>query len=82
MKNSKNLIKETLIDIPLETRFRILLEVFYLNLITDLGFREEKMWNEYDKDDMELLNKILDAARKNSKTFVEEVEEWMKDSQQ
>lgn len=78
MKNSKNSIKETLIDIPLETRFKILLEMFYINLITDLGFREEKMWNENNEEDMKLLNKILKTAKKDTELLVEEVDRWTK----
>ena len=76
-----NAIKNLSKDIPLEIRFKVLLELFYINLITDLGFREEKMWNENDEEDMKLLNKILETAKKDSESFVEEVERWQKDNQ-
>lgn len=68
-------------EVPLETRFKVLLEMFYINLITDLGFRKDKMWNENDKEDMDLLNKILETAKKDSESFVEEVERWQKGNQ-
>lgn len=74
------LFEKILRETSLEIRFKVLLELFYLNLITDLGFREEKMWNENNEEDMKLLNKILEAAKKDSDSLLEEVEQWQKDN--
>ena len=48
----------------------------FLNLITELGYREDKMWSSEEE---EQLQKILDLASKHTKWILKEVKNWKKD---
>ena len=66
MKKSKNVI----INIPLETRIKVLNEMAFINLIVELGYRESKVWT---KDEDELLNKLLELADEHTDDILKEI---------
>jgi len=70
MKKSKNTISEIAKDIPLETRILVANEMAFINLITELGYREDKMWTE---DENELLGKLCDLAKKHTDSILKEI---------
>ena len=57
MKLQDNILSEALKNIPLDTEIKITIEMSLIQFLVNNGFREEKMWNENDKKDMELLSK-------------------------
>ena len=65
-------IRKLLEDIPLKTRLKVLNEMAFIDLITELGYREEKMWS--DEED-ELLSKLCKLALKHTENILEEIEE-------
>lgn len=71
MKKSKNIISESIENIPLETTLRVLNEMAFINLIVELGYRESKMWTE---DEHELLNKLLKLANEHTDDILKEIE--------
>jgi hypothetical protein len=73
------LIEKILKETPLETRLKVSNEMAFIMLITDLGFRENKMWDENDPKEMELLGKICKFAIEHTKNQIETIEEWKKD---
>ena len=71
-----DLIKELSKQTPLDIRLNVLNEMMFINLITEMGFREDKMWSEEENDQ---LSKLCDLARKLTETQLEEIEKWEKD---
>lgn len=58
-KQLNNLIK----DIPIEIILKVYNEMAFINLITELGYRKDKMWTD---DEKELYNKIQTLAKKHT----------------
>ena len=65
-------IAKILKDIPLKTRLKVLNEMAFIDLISELGYREDKMWT--DEED-ELLSKLCKLAMKHTENILEEIEE-------
>ena len=64
--------EDILNNIPVETKIKILTEFAFINLIHELGFREEKYWSD---DESEILNKILELAKKHSENIIKIINE-------
>ena len=64
-------------QIPLKTRLKVSTEMAFINLITELGYRENKMWTE---DEDEILNKLCSLAVSLSEDHIKEMEEWINES--
>lgn len=71
-KAYKQLVKE----IDLKTRMKAHTEIAFIDLITKLGYRPDKMWTE---DEQPLLSKLCGLALELSEELVEEIEQWEKD---
>lgn len=67
--NVDNLLK----NISLENRLKVLNEMAFINLLTELGYREDKMWSESENDN---LRKICFLAEKLMKEQILEIKEW------
>jgi len=68
----KNSILDRLRDrTKLETHFKVSNEMAFINLITELGYREEKMWT--DEED-EILQKLCDLAQDHTDNLLRQVE--------
>ena len=63
-------------SIPLETRFRVSIEMSFIDLLTELGYRENKLWTEEEE---EQLRKLCNLAQKLSSELLTEVKEWEED---
>lgn len=66
------ILGEILSEIPLETKIKVSTEIAFIDLIHELGFREEKPWSD---EDNEMLNKILEFAEKHAKHIIEIIKE-------
>lgn len=76
MKKPKKSLKELTKEIPLETRLKTSNEMAFINLIVELGYRENKMWTD---DEDELLNKLFYLAKKHTNDILKNIEEWKSD---
>ena len=65
-------IKKLLEDIPLKTRLEVITEMAFIDLISELGYRKDKMWT--DEED-KLLSKLCKLALKHTENILEEIEE-------
>jgi hypothetical protein len=74
------IVKKILRETPLETRLKVSNEMAFIMLIHELGFREEKMWNEDDEKDNELLGKIMKFAKEHTDNQMKTIERWKEDS--
>jgi len=63
-------------SIPLETRLKVGNEMAFINLIVELGYREDRMWS--DEED-ELLTKLMDLAKQHTDDTLKEIESWKED---
>tara|TARA_Y100000389_G_scaffold93943_1_gene90564 strand:+ start:1552 stop:1791 length:240 start_codon:yes stop_codon:yes gene_type:complete len=72
MKKSKNLISEIAKSIPLKNRIRVSNEMAFINLITELGYRENKMWTD---DENELLSNLCVLAQKHTDIILKDIED-------
>ena len=70
--NFTKLLKET----PLDIRLDVINDMYFIDLITELGYREEKAWTE---EENEVLHKICKAARKHTLRILQTIQEWEKD---
>lgn len=76
MKKSKNLISDIAKNVPLKTRIKVSNEMAFINLIVELGYREDKMWTD---DENELLDKLSVLAQEHTDSILKYIEEWNKD---
>lgn len=67
MRSALRKIRE---EIPLETRIKVATEMAFINLITELGYREDKAWTD---DEKEISNKIRSLAVDFTKDLMEDV---------
>ena len=74
MKNNR--IENILKRVPLKTRLRVVNEMTFMELITELGYREDKMWTD---DESAILHKLLSMAGILTTRQIEEFEEWEND---
>lgn len=71
-----NMLGELHKEIPLETRLRVLNQMAFISLLTELGYREEKMWTS---DEDERFDKLMNIANKHTEDIMKEISEWEKD---
>lgn len=73
MKSEGNLTEEWLekYPTPLDIRIRVTTQIAFINLIHELGYREEKSWGP---DEDETLNKLIKLANKHTKDILNEIE--------
>lgn len=71
-KTLEKILKET----PLKTRLKVSTELAFINLITELGYRDNKMWTD---DENETLNKLCDLAMDLVIEHIKEFEQWEND---
>ena len=76
MKN--NIISKLLKQTTLETRLSVLNEMRFIDLITDLGYRDECIWTpEEDR----ILQKICEFSKKLALEQIEEFNKWKEDGE-
>jgi len=73
---TNKLLEKLTKEIPLKTRIKVGTEMAFINLLTELGYREDKMWT--DEED-EILNKLCELASKHTDDILEDIEEWKAD---
>jgi hypothetical protein len=75
MKSEGNLTREWLEQnpIPLDVRIRVTTQMAFIDLITELGYREDKSWGP---DEDETLNKLMKLANEYAKDVLKELEEY------
>lgn len=54
----------------LKTKIKVLNEIAFINLIVELGYREDKMWTD---EENELLSKIIILAKKHTNNIIKEI---------
>jgi len=74
MKNS--LISKLLKETSLQIRLEVDNEFAFINLITELGFREDKMWEECEDP---MLCKLMNLAHELAKRQIKTIKRWEKD---
>lgn len=63
-------------ETPLKTRLKVSTEMAFISLISELGYRENKMWTD---DENDTLNKLCDLAMDLVNDHIKEFEQWQKD---
>ena len=58
---------------PLDIRIRISTQMAFINLITELGYRENKYWTP---DEDELYKKLMDLAENHTQDILQEIKEY------
>lgn len=69
----KDLIQELLNKTTLECKLRVLNEMFFIDLITKCGYRENKMWENSVEDNL-TLGIICDLAHKLADEQLKEIQ--------
>jgi len=75
----KNQIEKMIKEIPLKIRLKVSNEMAFMDLITELGYREDKMWDESDEKDNEIFNKLMKLAREHTEYQMNEIQRWKED---
>lgn len=76
-KNMRSKVIEGILKkTPLKTRLKVSTEMAFINLISELGYRENKMWTD---DENETLNKLCALAMDLVNDHIEDFEQWQKD---
>ena len=63
-------------EIPLATRLKVANEMAFIDLIVELGYREDKMWTD---EENELLGKLCELAQKHTDSILKDIEVWEAD---
>ena len=70
------IVEDILTRTPLKTRIEVDIQASFLNLITELGYRESKCWTE---DEDPILKKLTELANKTTDYIMESINEWERD---
>ena len=70
------ILDKILKSIPLKNRFEVSIQMTFIDLLTKLGYREDKSWT--DEEDNK-LRKLRSLAEKLSKELLIEIKEWEED---
>lgn len=73
MKDKNNVVERLRKKITLETRLNVNNEIFFINLLTELGYCEDEPWTDGEED---ILHKISEFAEKLTKTQLSTIEKW------
>lgn len=63
-------------SIPLDIRIKVSVEMHNISMLTELGFRENKMWTP---EEDELLEKLMKSSHKLSDIIMNDIKEWEDD---
>ena len=67
-----NILDRVLKRMKLTTKLKVLNEMAFIDLLTTLGYRENKGWTP---EEDEILQKLMDAAKKHTEHQIEEIKE-------
>jgi len=70
------IVEDILKRTPLKTRIKVDIHASFINLITELGYRESKCWTE---DEDPILQKITELANKTTDYIMESINRWESD---
>ena len=70
------IIEDILKRTPLKTRIKVDIQASFINLITELGYRESKSWTE---DEDLILQKLTDLANQTTDYIMESIKDWESD---
>lgn len=76
IKKMNTRIKKILKETPLKTRLEVSNQMAFISLLTELGYREDKMWTNEEGD---LLKKLCQSAKKHTQHQLRQIEKWEKD---
>ena len=69
-------VSKLLKQLNLKTRLKISIEMSTIALLADLGFIDNKMWDEDNETEMELLKKIIKFSDEESGSLLMEIKQW------
>jgi len=72
LDNFTKILKET----PLNIRLNVINEFAFIDLITELGYREEKAWTD---EENETLSRLMNLAKKLTLRTLQEIQQWEQD---
>ena len=72
----ENIISKLAAKASLTTRLNVANQIKFIDLLTELGYREDKMWS---KEEDELLNKLCNSANKYTLEILNTIKEWEDD---
>lgn len=70
------IIEEILKKISLETRLRVSTEMAMIDLLTEMGYRENRAWTEEEDEKLHIL---VQAAERLTKWHLKEIKQWEED---
>lgn len=79
VKMGNDIIQDILKKTSLETRINVSLEMSFISLLVELGYLEDRKWDEDNPEDTKILTTIIESAKKEAKYLVNEVDKWEKD---
>lgn len=74
-----SIIEQVLKETSLETRINVSIEMSFIALLVELGYLEDRKWDEDNPEDTRILSTIIKSAKKEAKYLVNEVAKWEKD---
>jgi hypothetical protein len=77
---TSKLIEDLMKSIPLESKLKTSNEMMFIDLLSYLGYREDKMWDETNEEENNLLRKISEKAEELTKRQIEIFNKWKKDN--
>lgn len=74
------IIEKILKETPLKTRLKVSNEMAFIHLITELGYREDKAWDENDEEDNRILLKLTALANEHTNNQMKTIDRWKRDT--
>ncbi len=63
-------------EIPLEIRLNVLNQMVFIDLLTEMGYREDVMWTEAEDEKLKIL---CESAEKATQEQIETFNKWLAD---
>jgi hypothetical protein len=70
------IVEDILKKTPLKTRIKVDIQAAFINLITELGYREPKSWTE---DEEPILQKLTEISNQTTDYIMESIDDWERD---
>ncbi len=72
----KDIVGDLLKDMSLKSRLKVDFEMTFITLLSELGYREDKMWTE---DEDEILSKLVGLAEEAAESTIKTFQRWEED---
>ncbi len=73
------IVEKILRETPLSIRLKVSNEMAFIMLLTKLGYREDKMWDERDEKEMKILHELCVFAEEHTNHQMNTIKKYVEE---